>query len=683
MQPADLRAARDRLRRTPVPDLPARRVLLVRRTGSDADARDRAVLTELRRLGQAVVDLDAARHRAVLVPAPDGGPARLDLDPVAALLRRHAPHLLLVAGDGWSLTPSATGRAREGGAVVVRLAPPGHEAPVPGEDGARGHVLPPALSRGELLLDPPPSPERVAEVLGETPAGDAEAVDRLAADGLLESGLAALLRSLPAPGPDRGRPAGGPVRTVLLSGYYGAGNRGDELLLSVLLDHLQARVPGFQPVVAASNAAAVEVEHGAQAFSRADLDESERHAALATGMILGPGGHWHDHSIQQAGGAAGIVRGARVSPGHMAQLPLLVAAHGGTVHAAGMGVGPLSDPSAMAAVRLTGRIASSVTVRDPESAALLEPMAADWDVEVRQAPDLVYGLPLPSPVAGDRAPFLAVNLRPWTDAPAQRRALVDTVVAVAREHGLGIVGVPMQRTDVAPLEELATAAGGDVPVEVLPADLPLAELLGVLAQARALVAMRLHASLLRHRLRGPAVGLAYDPKVGSHFAQLGRAHAALPLDAGPAALRAALEAALVEGSLPADVTATLDGLEAQARAELDRLADAFARSPARRLDPGWADHPAPPPPAPRRAPAVPASAAPPAAEPPADAPPAPVAPPATPARAGRPDDDGPEAPTSAGRPRPRAMAGAAARRVRAAVRWRVRRARRAWDARRR
>ena len=30
----------------------------------------------------------------------------------------------------------------------------------------------------------------------------------------------------------------------------------------------------------------MEAEHGAQAFSRADLDESERYAALATGMIL-------------------------------------------------------------------------------------------------------------------------------------------------------------------------------------------------------------------------------------------------------------------------------------------------------------------------------------------------------------------------------------------------------------
>ena len=672
MQPADLRAARDRLRLRPVPALPARRVLLVRRTGSPADARDRALVVELRRLGQAVVDLDVARHRAVLVPAADGGPARLDLEPVAALLRRHAPHLVLVAGDAWHLTPAAGDTVREGGAVVERLAPSGH--PGAAADGGDGlHVLPPAVSRSELLLDPPPSPARVAEVLGAAADGDAEVVDRLAEAGLLETGLAELLRSLPAPA----RAADGPVRSVLLSGYYGAGNRGDELLLAVLLDHLQARVPGFQPVVAASNAAAVEAEHGAQAFSRADLDESERYAALATGMILGPGGHWHDHSIQLAGGAAGLVRGARVSPGHMAQLPLLVAAHGGQVHAAGLGVGPLSDPSARAAVRLTGRIAASVSVRDAESAALLEPMPTEWDAPVRLAPDLVYGLPLPAPEAADRPPFLAVNLRPWTDAPEHRRTLVDTVAAVAREHGLGIVGVPMQRTDVAPLQELVDAAGDDVPVEVLPADLPLAGLLGVLGQARVLVAMRLHASLLRHRLRGPAVGLVYDPKVGSHFAQLGRAHAALPLDAEPAALRAALEAALAEESLSAAVTRRLAELEDGARAELDRLAEALAAAPARRLDPGWADHPAPPPPAPRTPPA-PSTAASPAAPAAPEAPATPPAPTEPPADRPAVADRAPAPPGLSGL-RARAQAGRA--RVRAAVRWRVRRARRAWDAR--
>jgi polysaccharide pyruvyl transferase WcaK-like protein len=388
----------------------------------------------------------------------------------------------------------------------------------------------------------------------------------------------------------------------LFSGYYGAGNRGDELLLDTLVSHLQDTLPGFHPVVAGSKPAVVEREHGVQSLSRADLESAEEYAERASSLVLGPGGHWHDYSIKQAGGAAGMVRGARVSPAHMAQLPLLVSAYGGAVHVRGMGVGPLTDPAARAAVNLTGRLARTVTVRDQESAGLLEPMSETWPAGVEVSPDVVYGLPLPAAGSGtvpDTLPdrYLAVNLRPWSDEPDRRRALHRVLLETAREHGLAVVGVPMQATDEVALRDLAATAGetgGGVAVTVVSAGIDLPAFLEVLRGAEALVAMRLHANLLMHRLRRPAVGLVYDPKVGSHFAELGRSDYALGLAAPGADLRDTLDRLLREGELPPATRAVVDGLEERARGELDRLTETLASDPLRVPDPAWVRYPAPP-----------------------------------------------------------------------------------------
>ena len=503
------------------------------------------MLRALHLLGHTVFDLDLRLHPDCLVTEPGSAGQRFDHGPVEAVFRRHAPDIVLMADGGPAPSESTSAFFDQHGIVAV--------------------------------------------VLGDDGPGDAA-----------EHGLESLFRDLRSTGLVRTGEAPLP-RTVLFSGYYGAGNRGDELLLDTLVSHLKDTLPGFHPVVAGSKPAVVEREHGVQSLARADLEAGEEYAERASSLVLGPGGHWHDYSIKLAGGAAGIFRGAHVSPAHMAQLPLLVSAYGGAVHVRGMGVGPLTDPAARAAVNLTGRLARTITVRDHESAGLLEPMSEAWPAAVDVSPDVVYGLPLPAAGTGtvpDDLPdrYLAVNLRPWSDHPDRRRVLHRNLLLAAQDHGLAIVGVPMQATDEAALRDLAVASeesGAGVAVTVVPAGIDLPGFLEVLRGAEALVAMRLHANLLMHRLRRPAVGLVYDPKVGSHFAELGRAEWALDLEASGADLRETLDRLLRDRELPPATRTLVDGLEDRAREELDRLTETLASDPLRIPDPAWVRYPAP------------------------------------------------------------------------------------------
>lgn len=646
-RPASVDAQRQTLRESPCQAPVLYGILMVRDGSHPEAARDEAVLQTLHALGHTVFDLETRRHPQTLT---DG---LFTHEPVSALLTRHAPRIV-VLGHGVRPSAGTTGLLRREGIATIRL---DHAAPgTPVAAGSKGAgpsdltlSCARSFSRADLLKAPLPSPEAFGAVLGAQrtePGGAApdtrdhddgedralaaavleysgmpalpgelvrRAFARVAAHHLLEHRIESLFAGLRRGGrlPQSGSTPGAVrPRTVILSGYYGAGNLGDELLLEVLLTHLRHAVPEIFPVVAAADPAAVERVHGVQAFRRGDLTAAESYSSRSSSVILGPGGHWHDYSIGKAGGLAGMLRSARVSPAHMAQLPLLVSGYGGTVHIYGMGAGPLADPSARAAVHLTGQLARSVSMRDAESLELIRPMSSSWPAEVVVAPDVVYGLTLPTPVPTsstasghrERSPYLAVNLRPWTDGAADRRQLQESLFEAARAHGLSVVGLPLQSSDVPELEAFAAAAPEDLHVELLSDALPLPEFLAVLQGAEALVSMRLHANLLMHRLRRPALGLVYDPKVRSHFAQLGRQDFAHDLGGPPAHLRESLEHLLTERELPQRSQEIVAHLEAQAAAELHRLGEALRAEPRRDPDPAWLQHlpPRPPPrPAPR------------------------------------------------------------------------------------
>lgn len=325
---------------------------------------------------------------------------------------------------------------------------------------------------------------------------------------------------------ERGRP-----RTVIVSGFYGARNRGDDLLLKSIAEGLLNEDPNANILVAAANPKIVEAEAGFQAFNRANPHESEKFAASATGMILGGGGLWHDYTIARAGGVSGIVTGAKVSPAHLVQLPLMVKSYGGQFHVYGMGVGPLEDEAARAAVRLTGSLASSVILRDEISKNWLGDIPESWDAEPVIEPDAVYGLDLNVSQTHRSLPneYVLLNLRPWGGDTASQDRIRKTVLGFAESNNLPVVGLAMQPVDVRALVGANDEYASDFH-SIVGAETPLEEFLDVISRASMVVAMRLHANLLGHRLGVKCIGFAYDPKVQAHFEEIERADFVLPME---------------------------------------------------------------------------------------------------------------------------------------------------------
>ena len=319
---------------------------------------------------------------------------------------------------------------------------------------------------------------------------------------------------------------------VLVAGWVGSSNLGDELVLAGMLRHLRAL--GATPVVLSVDPAATARDHGVEAVRSGGPRALLAAAGSADALVLGGGGLLQDETspfnlpfhLARAWAAA------------LRRLPRA---------GVGLGAGRLDTPPGRALVRATLR-RTPVSVRDAPSADLLAGLGLPRPVV---AADLALGLPDVDVVPQDR---LVVCLRPWTGGggllPASVRARRASaapdhaLAATAREldrvasaTGLAPHLVALQADRDGPLHD-AVAARMSGPVTT--ARPTLAELPAEVGSGRVVLAMRYHGALCAVLAGRPAVLVGYSPKVDALASELGPAGRLLPWR--PEGLSGAVEA---------------------------------------------------------------------------------------------------------------------------------------------
>ncbi|HOF87886.1 MAG TPA: polysaccharide pyruvyl transferase CsaB, partial [Armatimonadota bacterium] len=231
------------------------------------------------------------------------------------------------------------------------------------------------------------------------------------------------------------------MSTVLLSGYYGYNNLGDEAVLGGLLAGLRAAAPAVRPVVLSGDVAATERLHAVDAIPRMGLGAVR--AALREADLFVSGG----------GSLLQDVTSLR-SPLYYLGLLWLAQRAGVPTMALAQGMGPLRHPlNRLLARRILNR-ARAITVRDDASAAFLAGLGVDRPpIEVTADPSFLL-----EPDESDRLarwwesrlpagrPVIGVALRHWDAAnPVARfHAISDALAALAAATGALLLFIPMQ-----------------------------------------------------------------------------------------------------------------------------------------------------------------------------------------------------------------------------------------------
>lgn len=292
---------------------------------------------------------------------------------------------------------------------------------------------------------------------------------------------------------------------IVISGYYGFGNGGDEAVLGAMIAALRDRIPQARVVVLSGAPDQTRLLHGVASASR------------TTGALRAIAGA--DLFISGGGSLIQDVTSARSALYYLGLLGLATGLARATMVYA-QGIGPLRRRWLRT---LAGGILNRVTlvtVRDEDSRRLLQKLAVHRPVHVVADPafalDPVPATDIRDLIGTPRAARIGLALRPWRDGRFLE-PLVDGLRAVCREIGAEVVALAFHpERDLAVCAQAARATDGRVLAGLSPR-----EMMAVVGGLDLVVGMRLHALVYAVARGVPPVGLSYDPKIEGLFKQIG------------------------------------------------------------------------------------------------------------------------------------------------------------------
>lgn len=293
---------------------------------------------------------------------------------------------------------------------------------------------------------------------------------------------------------------------VIIYGYYGFGNAGDEAVLAGMLRGLRQHGPdNAHYVVLSGNPAHTATWHGTAALPRDHWRTVWREAKQADAWIFGGGSLLQD------------VTGPWTLPYYMAVLTLLLGRRQ-NVFFHGHGIGPIQNRFNRKYAALLLRRVQRVSVRDTASAALLAQFGVAPD-RLHAATDTAFLLPATAArVRRKKAvPTIGLALRDWTGSEQWQKPCMRAVQRFAQATDGRIVFIPMHEPDDRQTARRIQAAER-MEATIVPEAHTVAARMQQLAACDIVVSMRLHAGILSALAGVPAVMCAYDPKVTA-FAQ--------------------------------------------------------------------------------------------------------------------------------------------------------------------
>ncbi|WP_100009952.1 polysaccharide pyruvyl transferase CsaB [Lentibacillus sediminis] len=286
---------------------------------------------------------------------------------------------------------------------------------------------------------------------------------------------------------------------VVLSGYYGYDNVGDEAILLSIIGSLRQVNPEIEITVLSSNPASTARSYMVNAVNSRNVLEISQAIRNADGLISGGGSLLQDKTgIRTIPYYTGIIKIA-----DWYNKPVFIYAQG---------VGPIKSSLCKWIVKNTLNKVKKITVRDQQSKKLLNTIGVKRDISV--VPDPVLGLDTSSFINKWKSvspPYITVSVRNWPSDIAYMKKMAGCLDQLKQE-GYSIVFVPMHgvRDEKASRETAAYMAKESF---ISPADASVEEKIALIGDSCLLIGMRLHALIFSAIKYSPFVALSYDPKI--------------------------------------------------------------------------------------------------------------------------------------------------------------------------
>lgn len=306
---------------------------------------------------------------------------------------------------------------------------------------------------------------------------------------------------------------------ILISGYYGFNNIGDESILRTVIDNLREKLPDTDITVLSQDPAQTSEKYGVKAARRMSLWDIFR-CVCRCDLLLSGGGSL----LQDATSGRSILYYLFIL--RLAQLL------GKKTFIYSQGIGPISDPRNR---RLTARVlrrTSGIVVRDAKSRDLLLEIGVP-DRLIHITADPVIRVKKPDPAQGleilqregcpRREGTLTVGwaVKARKPDPAFFQQVQKCIHWLREEYGADSVLIPFfHDEDLTVCEAIAAQLNGQA--GCLRQKYLSEETLSIIGCMDVLVGVRLHSLIYAAVMGVPMIGVSYDPKVDSFLSSIDR-----------------------------------------------------------------------------------------------------------------------------------------------------------------
>ncbi|PBB06441.1 polysaccharide pyruvyl transferase CsaB [Salimicrobium humidisoli] len=295
---------------------------------------------------------------------------------------------------------------------------------------------------------------------------------------------------------------------LVISGYYGFQNTGDEAILQAMVYQLRRQEPGVRLTVLSNDPVTTCSNYEVEAVNRWDMAQILRVIRQADGLISGGGSLFQDVTSLNTL----IYYTSIVSIAKFYNKPVFLYSQG---------VGPLERPLSRLMTRRTLKNVEG-TVRDVESLDFLHRLGAKGPFSI--SPDPVLGSVFATPSCTWleekklTSEIVTVSLRDWPVSKDYRQGLASALDRLA-ESGYTVLFISMHGVpDTEAAEDIAHLMKTEPLIS--PSHLSLEEKAALIESSALLIGMRLHSLILAANAFVPFAAISYDPKIDSFAKEL-------------------------------------------------------------------------------------------------------------------------------------------------------------------
>jgi polysaccharide pyruvyl transferase CsaB len=305
-------------------------------------------------------------------------------------------------------------------------------------------------------------------------------------------------------------------KRVIISGYYGFNNSGDDAILKAIVKDLKNGCKDIDITVFSNNPQSTEEIYGIKAVNRLNIISVIKGIYKSDMLISGGGSLLQDITSTRSI----IYYLAVMKIAKLFKKPVMVYANG---------IGPINKKLNRVLTRKILNKVDLITLRDFNSEKTLDEIEVKNNIYVTADPvftlepsdkERVNDILVKEGIPTDK-PLVGISVRNWKNSDKLKKVVSEAIDYIINNYDARVVLIPMHYPEDLEISNEIASRASQADCHVLQDNYSVEDIMGIINKLELIIAMRLHSLIYAATQAIPMIGLVYDPKVNGLLELIG------------------------------------------------------------------------------------------------------------------------------------------------------------------